>query len=247
MQNYTLIMDTWSGQGDIDEKLLWDGGVRGLITRLNSVYGDPVKDPYFDTQWAQSEIFTRWPYYVYDPWRTGLANYNWLGRNMPPNCPVVMVDDELNAGNPDGLAREFDIFRGLVAKTWKRHIYTGGWFLPFMSRWPKDEDYLWAQYPYIMHYRPAKIITFEILQSMLDDLIWPPTNAAMCPGPLKAWQCSGDSLILPGSNGKPIDIVVFPGTEADLRIWLGYDTVILPTFQEVLEDMARKHGYQWRQ
>jgi len=81
---------------------------------------------------------------------------------------------------------------------------------------------------------------------MISQLQWPPVNANKCPGTIRLWQCSGDRIIVPGSN-QAMDISVFPGTVNDLRAWVGYTPVqAAPTLEQrvaALEAEARAHGW----
>ena len=50
MDTYVLGIDTWEGSLDIDEQVLWDGGVRLVIPRLNSIAGGHHLDDLFTQQ-----------------------------------------------------------------------------------------------------------------------------------------------------------------------------------------------------
>lgn len=220
---YTLVLDIWEGQLDIDEAALYANGVGGLVIRLNDMSGGHHLDTGFAKQWAEAENFVRWPYFVYDPWMTGLVNYDWLAAHVPKGCPAVAIDVEVRKSGYSAAeyGAQLANFMQLVKQTWKAHIYTGEWFLDVVSPWP-SADIWWAQYPYLMY--PAKRITigWDELRTRIGKLTWPPVNAKKAPGPVRMWQCSGDRLILPGSS-RAMDINVFPGTIVDLRTWLGYD------------------------
>lgn len=70
------ILDVWEGSLDIDEQIIADGGVVGLIIRLNHISGGHHMDENFTTQWLQAINFLRAPYFVYNPWVDGKANFN---------------------------------------------------------------------------------------------------------------------------------------------------------------------------
>ena len=52
-----FLIDVWEGALDIDEALLRNAGVVGIITRLNDINGGHHKDENFDKQWEQSQYF----------------------------------------------------------------------------------------------------------------------------------------------------------------------------------------------
>jgi GH25 family lysozyme M1 (1,4-beta-N-acetylmuramidase) len=238
MNIYTLVLDIWEGQLDIDEAALFAGGVSGLVIRLNQISGGHHIDKGFTKQWAEAEAFVRWPYFVYNPWVTGMKNYDWLAANMPRYCPAVAIDVEVykSGYSATEYGAQLTYFMQLVQQTWKAQIYTGEWFLTEVSPWPKA-DIWWAQYPYAMYPTNRITIGWDELRMKIIALKWPPINAKKAPGPVQMWQCSGDRIILPGSS-RAMDINLFPGTVADLKTWLGYDDtpVVHPPAQLTLEE-----------
>jgi GH25 family lysozyme M1 (1,4-beta-N-acetylmuramidase) len=221
MQTYQLLVDVWEGQLEVDEATLRANGVAGMLIRLNDMNGGHHMDTNFAAQWAQAEGFARAPYFVYNPWVSGLENYNWLRANMPSAAGAVMIDIEVRKDgySPATYAFEVQKFIELAKTQWKTAIYTGQWFLSYLSVWPKDVDYWWAQYPYTFY--PASVVsmTWNELRAKLDAFTGP-INAMSCPGPLRMWQFTGDKLILPGCV-RPIDVNAFFGTAQDLAAWLG--------------------------
>ena len=246
MENYQLVLDVWEGQLEVNEAELLAGGVTGLIIRLNNMAGGHHKDAGFDKQWSEAGNFVRWPYFVYNPWVSGQANYDWLAANMP-GCPAVAVDVEVkkNDISPAAYGDQLAAFMQLAQANWKIHIYTAEWFINFVSPWP-NVDYWWAQYPASMYPANKISVSWAQLSTMISQLQWPPVNANKCPGTIRLWQCSGDRIIVPGSN-QAMDISVFPGTVNDLRAWVGYTPVqVAPTLEQrvaALEAEARAHGW----
>jgi len=229
MNNYTLVLDVWEGQLEIDEAALFAGGVGGLVIRLNDMSGGHHMDAGFSKQWAEAEGFLRWPYFVYNPWVTGKDNYDWLAMHMPNLCPAVAIDVEVRKSGYSAAvyAGQLGDFMERVQKIWRAHIYTGEWFLAEVSIWPKAE-FWWAQYPYSMYPDSRITLSWDELRTKIGKLTWPPINANKAPGAVRMWQCSGDRIILPGSS-RAMDINVFPGTAADLEAWLVLDgTPVIP-------------------
>jgi hypothetical protein len=229
MQNYSIILDVWEGQLEVNEAELMNGGVAGLIIRLNDISGDHHRDTTFSKQWAEAKAFAPVPYFVYDPYVSGQANYNWLAANMPGDCPAVFVDTEVRKTGLSATTygMEYNGFIQQCRARWKTIIYTGAWFLPNLAPWPTDLEYWWSAYlssstnPLTM-YPPTQVkVSWENLKQRIAQLIWPPWNGKASPGPIRLWQCSGDRLIVPGSS-QAMDINVFPGTAAEYRVWLGY-------------------------
>jgi hypothetical protein len=253
MKSYSIVLDVWEGQLEIDEAALFAGGVVGLVIRLNDMNGGHHMDEGFEKQWAEAASFLRWPYFVYNPWVSGAENYDWLARHMPSDCPAVALDIEVRKTGlaPKEYGKQIGIFKNLVNQEWNTHNYTGEWFLDVLSPWPID-DYWWAQYPFLMYPASVQRISYEVLKAKLDMLVWPPMNSAKSSGKIRMWQCSGDRLILPGTT-RAVDVNVFNGNVDELRTWLGYSpsgTPINPpeplTIEQRLtniERVAREHGW----
>jgi GH25 family lysozyme M1 (1,4-beta-N-acetylmuramidase) len=220
--NTCLVVDVWEGQLEIDEAVLKANGVAGMGIRLNDMNGGHHMDTNFVKQWAEAKNFVRFPYFVYNPWVDGAANFAWLAANVPPEAMSVAVDVEVR--KPGYLERayagELAKFLTLCKSRWKMIIYTAQWFLPYLSSWPWV-DYWWAQYPDPTSYFGG-VKTWDDLKLRLDKLD-KPFNARLVPGNLKMWQFSGDFLVLPGNN-RPMDINLFYGTEQDLADYFGTGT-----------------------
>jgi hypothetical protein len=210
-----LFFDVWEGSLAIDEEQI-EGHAAGFIIRLNDVRGGHHKDQNFDAQWAQSSNFYRAPYFVYNPWVSGAANFAWLQANCPER-KVIFVDVELpRAGySATGYARDFAEFYQL-AKAYFAHvvIYTAEWFIPNLSSWPAG-DYWWAQYLYRVYPATRIYVTWDALDNLLSGLPAKPTNAAKCPGQIVLWQVSGDRLQVPGTE-RSIDVNLWLKSAAEI-------------------------------
>jgi GH25 family lysozyme M1 (1,4-beta-N-acetylmuramidase) len=219
MNNPILGIDTWEGQLNIDEAVLKANGVSFMFIRLNSVAGGLHKDADFDAQWAQAAGFHRAPYFVYNPFVSGSANFLWLQSNMPTDAKAVGIDIELYVSGYSSVTYAAEVQKFLSLLTWNYVIYTGEWFLLYLSTWSKTAGYWWAQYPNGFYPAETLSLSWDDLRAKLTKYTGP-GNASKVPGPLKFWQFSGDRLILPGST-KPIDVNVFLGTESELSSFMG--------------------------
>jgi hypothetical protein len=228
MDNYQIVLDVWEGQLEMDEAAFITAGVAGMVIRLNHIKGGHHMDEAFQKQWDESAAFLRWPYFVYNPWVDGEANYNWLVAHAPV-CTAMSVDIEVKYADYSShmYASQVARFLALAKNRWKVNIYTGEWFLPTLDYWPADMDYWWAQYPKSVYPSERKDLTWEQLRALIQALNWPPANAGSCPGPVKLWQCSGDRLLLPGSI-RALDINIWPGDLASLAQWVGISVPYVP-------------------
>jgi len=167
----------------------------------------------------------RAPYFVYNPWVTGAGNFEWLNDNMPQDAKAVMIDVEVRKEGYSSVvyAAEVSKFCDLAMAKWKIGIYTGEWFLPYLSTWRKDVDYWWAQYPLAFYPSERRELSWDQLRAELEPFAGP-ANASRCPGTLRMWQFSGDKLILPGNN-RAMDVNAFFGSLDELKNWLGYESV----------------------
>jgi hypothetical protein len=224
--NTCLVVDVWEGQLEIDEAVLKSNGVAGMGIRLNDMNGGHHLDTNFLKQWGEAANFVRFPYFVYNPWVDGAANFAWLAAYAPVEALVVAVDIEVRkTGYPaTTYAAELAKFLELCKSRWKMIIYSAQWFLPYLAFWPKT-DYWWAQYPDNEKYFGG-VKTWDDLKKRLDKLD-KPFNDGTVPGTLKMWQFSGDYLRLPGST-KLIDVNLFFGTEQDLADYFGTGPVVVP-------------------
>ena len=220
--NTCLVIDVWEGSLEMDEAVLKANGVAGIGIRINDMNGGHHQDVGFKKQWAEAANFVRFPYFVYNPWVDGEANFNWLLMNMPVEAKSVAVDIEVKFTGitPAIYSREVTEFLALCKhKGWKTIIYTGQWFLNALSSWP-DCDYWWAQYPDPANYFSG-IKNWDALKLALDNVkLARPFNESACPGEVKLWQFTGDYLILPGTI-RDIDVNLFFGSETELAEYFG--------------------------
>lgn len=220
--DYQILVDTWGEQPIQDMQALKDNGVAGVILRLNDMNGGHHMDEGFLSQWdaAGGVGLLRAPYFVYNPWVSGAENFDWL-KTHAPACKLVMSDVEVAypGYSRSAYAAQVKDYDYLVkANNWNEIIYTGQWFLQYLSSWPAG-DYCWAAYPSIVYPGSAEQWSWEQLKAALDTLTVP-SNLYSIPGVLKWWQCSGDRLILPGSS-HPIDIIITRMSQQQLNDYLG--------------------------
>ena len=166
----------------------------------------------------------RAPYFVYNPWVSGVQNYDWLARNAPAGLTIVFADIEVKkAGySAEMYADEVAVFMNMARQKWARVvIYTGAWFLPMLAHWPSG-DYWWARYPWTLcppgdkeHWSWQKLRETACAYGYHPD----PTNK--CPGTSALWQCSGDKLIMPGCAERPMDVNLWSGDLPSLEVWWG--------------------------
>lgn len=229
MINPILGIDTWEGQLEIDEAVLKSNNVQFVFVRLNNMNGGHHKDVGFDKQWREAAGFFRAPYFVYNPWVSGLANFQWLDANMPAEARAVALDVEVRRTGytPAAYASEFSKFEALVKAKWNYVIYTGEWFLTQLSAWNTKANYWWAQYPAEFYPASTMALTWDALRAKLGWYLGP-GNASKCPGKVTFWQFSGDRLILPG-NAREMDVNVFLGTQAELESFFGGTVSPAPT------------------
>jgi hypothetical protein len=240
--SYVIGIDVWEGAQDIEEQVLIDAGVAYLIVRMNSITGDVHLDDNFHTQWQQGEKFIRWPYYVYSPWESPANNYAFMKENMPAGCKTVSPDIEVKMDGltPTRYADMIGEFLELSCQSWHTVIYTGGWFLPLIARWPSNLEYWWGRYPYAVYPPQKTYITWPELTAKVNALSWAPGKA---PGLIRLWQCSGDRWILPGTANRPMDINLWPGTVAELAAWVGQDVPERAlTVEQRLRRLEEMHG-----
>lgn len=209
--------DTTMSKLDLDE--LWvTGKVRGFGIRLNDMNGGHHKDELFDYHWKRigdyispdKHRFARFPYFVYNPWVSGVENFYWERAHFPKDSLIAGDDVEVirNISQPDGsqalyskkeYADNVNIFTGMN-KGLTQLMYTGPWFIPYLEYWPTNKLYWWAQYFDVMHTTIGKI-SWEEFYKRAAQLSWP-HNA---PGRVAVYQITADRLILPGCGGRKID------------------------------------------
>lgn len=232
MNNYQLLIDQWEGSMDINEDTLLDAGVVGAITRINSISGGHHLDDNFQRNYEQTFSFPV-PgiiYFVYNPWKNGAQNFEYLMSVCPVGVYSAMIDVEVRYSgiSKAQYAADVDAFMSL-AHAWfdKAFVYTGAWFYDDLAYWP-DCDYCLARYPYALYPDTAQTWTWEQVREVVDKdtFVWNPGSPPrlkngnyLSPNRIRLWQASGDRLILPGTSGKAIDIVIWPGDLASLQEW----------------------------
>lgn len=241
-----VLLDVWEGSLDIDEVLLREAGVSGLMIRLNDINAGHHLDENFKTQWMQSAQFLRAPYFVYSPWYSGLENAEWLKSNLPCDVTRIFADIEVKKLNysPDEYADEVVTFFTAIRQDYPLTIpYTAQWFLPYLSHWVGG-DYWWARYPFTFYPAQKESWTWEKLCHTLNTYGYQPDPLKKCPGVPRLWQLSGDRLILPGCANRPIDVNAFNGTVAELETWWGAKIPSPPLSRlDILWREAKEHGW----
>lgn len=241
-----IVLDVWEGALDINEPLLREAGVAGLIVRLNDISGGLHKDMTFDAQWKQAEGFLRAPYYVYNPWVTGQVNFEWLADNLPAGVTRVFADIEVRKADypPSTYADEVQLFYALLLNHFKAAIYTGGWFLSMLSHW-YGGDYWWARYPYALCPQGDKVYwTWGDFKQKANVYGYHPDPTKQCPGRPILWQCSGDKVILPGTASRPMDLTLWNGSLPELEAWWGAQMPNPPMdWAHALTQWAKSMGY----
>ena len=216
-----FLIDVWEGSLDIDEALIRNAGIVGVITRLNDMNGGHHKDANFDNQWGQSRYFLRAPYFVYNPWVNGKANYDWLMANLPDGVTRLMIDIEVRKTGYSALeyANEVDDFYERLHREYPlAFTYTATWFLSALAHW-NNGDYCWARYPYAFYPPQREYWTWEKLFTNAHNYGWEPDPRNTCPGVVKLWQLTADRLIFPGCANRPIDVIAWNGDLASLETW----------------------------
>jgi GH25 family lysozyme M1 (1,4-beta-N-acetylmuramidase) len=249
-QPYSIVLDSWEAS-DMDVSQLLAGGVAGMIVRLNDMNGGHHIDSKFADNMLKAKQFpTHGIYFVYNPWVSGAANFDWLVKNVPADYAGRMFYDievRYPGYSTDTYAKHVEAFLALGKSRWNQTIYTGAWFLSTLSRWPiTGVDYWWAAYPDV--FNTGKAISWLDFDNILAKLTYA-YNGAACPGGLSKislWQCSGGGIKLPGMN-KPMDVNVFPGSLETLKVWMGSSSTtttvpvpVVKTVQQMLEDLERR-------
>ena len=217
------ILDVWEGSLDIQEDVIYAGGIAGLIIRLNHITGGNHLDTNFTAQWEQAIRFLRAPYYVFNPWNSWKNNAEWLLDNLPKSGVTRIFSDVevLYTGyTADVYADEVQNFINYVLTYYPLTvIYTGGWFLSYLSHWPANVPYWWARYPFVFYPDQKEVWTYQKLESETERYGYYPDPRKQCPSTVDLWQCSGDRIILPGCQNRPVDISLFNGTLEQLEAW----------------------------
>jgi GH25 family lysozyme M1 (1,4-beta-N-acetylmuramidase) len=221
IQPYQIVLDIWEGNPDIDVPTLCENGVVGLIVRLNDMNGGHHLDAQFARNWALALQFpVQTLYFVYNPWVSGRANYDWLIAHLPADYGRrrLMIDVEVKYKDyaPATYAKEVAAFRALVNSICPETIYTGYGSLPLLDEWPKTCDYWWAAYPFML---TACTSWAEYKKAL--SVVSMSAFTKYSPGPARLWQCTGDGVRLEGFGNHAVDVNVFPGTLEQLAAWLG--------------------------
>jgi GH25 family lysozyme M1 (1,4-beta-N-acetylmuramidase) len=243
---YVYGVDVWEGSLDVDEGILKEAGVEFVIVRLNDMRGGHRVDRNFVRQWVQCDQFIRWPYFVYNPWVNGRTNFEFLAKNAP-ECGAVSIDIEVRytGYSPVTYAAQVAAFLKLAGAKWNINIYTGQWFLPYLSTWPANYEYWWAQYPYALYPSTRTRISWPALVDRIAALKLFPVRS---PGACRLRQVTADRYVLPGCQDRPVDINVWNGTLEELRAWAGGNPPLPPLdkggeWMAALDAWARSMGY----
>lgn len=231
-QPYQIILDIWEGNPELDVPILLANNVNGCIVRLNDMAGGHHMDTGFAKLFAMAQQFPcRAIYFVYNPWVDGLANFNWLASHLPTTYNGRIFHDievKYTGYSPDVYADQVAIFIDKCKARWLTTIYTCQGFMAALSHWPTTVDYWWAAYPNSMN--TGEHISWDTFNVRLSALTYA-YNGAVCPGGIaniKAWQCSGGGVWMPGFLTHAVDVSVFPGTLADCKKWFNSDIVVPP-------------------
>ena len=84
-QPYQLLLDVWEGRPNIDWDVMDANDVAGAIVRLNNMSGGHHMDENFPEMWELlgDRGKARAPYFVFNPWVSGKANFDWLMAHTP--------------------------------------------------------------------------------------------------------------------------------------------------------------------
>lgn len=227
---YQLILDIWEGNPDLDVDTLLANDVIGCIVRLNDMLGGHHMDAGFTKLWALAQRFVcKAIYFVYNPWSTGSANFNWLLAHMPAGYTGRLFTDievRYSGYSPMVYAQNVDDFITRCTTEWNTTIYTGEWFLPNLTLWPMYVDYWWGAYPNKL--TTGEHISWDEFRNRLSTLTFA-FNGSICPGGkenISQWQCSGGGVWMPGFLTRPVDVSVFPGTLEECKAY--YNEVTVP-------------------
>ncbi len=226
MNNYQLFVDTYQDGGNIDVGILAQNGVAGIMSRINDIdysNGNFIPDTGFQAQYNATINGGLIPmiYFVYNPWRTGQQNFDYLQSVMPSTAKSVIIDIEVArlGYTPDAYATDVQTFVDLCNLHWNTAIYTGAGFLQLLSKWPVDVKYFWAEYPATFYPSSTQSWTWDNIKNALSGFQLPLNNSQI-PATLWGWQFTGDKII-PSGCQKPMDVSVFYGSLQDLQNWAG--------------------------
>ncbi len=249
-------IDVWEGALNIDESIILKAGVKFIIPRLNDMNGGHHPDVNFAAEWEQSESFLRAPYFVYNPWVSGLINAQFLMDSLSTfgvlsQVTKIMDDIEVKKADypPAEYADQMVAYYSYLARYKYSHLcYTGQWFLAYLSHWPATVDYCWARYPYYVYPDQKANISWVDAIGRINQLGWNPDPAKVCPGPIKVWQCTADRYILPGTADRPMDICISNLSWEQFLAWWGVQQAPGPViatqdWAHAITNWARTMGY----
>jgi len=229
MENRQVLIDIWTGDSDIDHKVMIENGIKGMIFRINSIAGGHHLDSNFALNYENSKKYlVRGIYFVYNPWVKGKPNLDWLLENLPKDYNGrIFIDLEVRYQDypPLAYANEVAYFFSELSKKYKITPYTGAGYLDILSYWPKTE-YWWANYQYNLYPNTAQRISWKELYEKLDVYTEIPISIInICPTKnISIWQCTGDRLIMPGMLNHAVDLSLFFGSEEELVEYFGSNT-----------------------
>jgi hypothetical protein len=154
-----------------------------------------------------------------------------------------MIDVEVRKFglSPIEYARQLEEFLLATSNVFIPVIYTGAWFLPIVSEWPKTLDYWWARYPGVWYPDRSEYRTWERINTDAANQLWTPGNA---PGPITMWQVGGDRIKPPGADRRALDINLYPGTVEQLAAY--FQSEVIPPPPPPLTD-RQKIDILWRE
>jgi len=234
---YQIILDVWEGNYlDVNGKIVLDipyfisQGVSGMICRINDMQGGHHDDIYFHQLWDMAFQFRRRAiYFVYNPWVTGIANYNWLASRLGAMgyAGRVFTDIEVRYAGYSPLTYYDEVMKylNLMSGRWpSQTIYTGEWFLSTLSSWPTNYSYWWGSYPSALNGCPS----WNEYKKIIATLPFGSYNASKCPGPLDLAQMTGDSYKPVGAFGHAVDTNIFLGTPEKCDTYFGTTAPPIP-------------------
>jgi hypothetical protein len=226
MDNYTIVGDFWEANYNLDEITLYNNGVRGAIIRMNDTVDREHLDENFVSQWKQSDIFYRMPYFVFGDWFTPIQQYDFAMSNMPPEAKAIGLDVEVDAYTviphrvADDLYNLLTRFKNAGLKT---RVYSGSWWwipkhIDTGEAWEDTQEYWWAAYPYLFQPNNTRTIsTWKHIKDLISQWTW---DTGEAPGPCSLRQiCS--RYILEGTGNINIDVNIFNGNELQLKDYFG--------------------------
>jgi len=221
-----IVGDFWEANTGLDEITLYNNGMRGVILRMNDTVNREHLDDNFISQWKQSEIFYRMPYFVFGDWFTPTQQYDFAMQNMPKEARAIGLDVEVDANTiqPHKVADDlFDLLTRFKNAGLKTKVYSGSWWwtpkhIDTGEAWENTQEYWWAAYPYLFQPNNTRTnFTWNQLKTLISQWTW---NTGEAPGPCSLRQiCS--RYVLEGTGGLNIDVNIFNGTELQLKDYFG--------------------------